>query len=84
VQNEGQALRGSQIIEYDLECQADRVGKQRLVLWPKLSLAADDRDRGGPQSSRRRSRARSMLRHTRATIVVNHPPGSQLHRPLPG
>ena len=46
VENEGQALSGSQGIEYDQESQADRVGKERLALWSKFSHWADDRDRG--------------------------------------
>lgn len=43
MEDEGQSLSGSQGIEHDEERQADRVGKERLVLWSKFSRWADDR-----------------------------------------
>jgi hypothetical protein len=42
MENEGQALSGSQSIQYDQESQADRIGQQRFSLWSKFSHGADD------------------------------------------
>jgi hypothetical protein len=76
MEHERQPLGGGEGIEHDEESKADRVGQQRLLLRLERALWADEGSgRCTPRdSSRRRLRERSMFRHTRATIVVSHPP----------
>jgi hypothetical protein len=45
MENEGQALSGSQRIKYDEESETDRVGKECLVFWSEFSHWANDRIR---------------------------------------
>ena len=80
VEHERQALGGLQRLEHDEQRGADRVGGQRLRLRVRRGVVRP-RDRSGraagrasSASSRRRLRASSIVRHTRETTVVSHPP----------
>jgi hypothetical protein len=76
MQHERDPLGGSQRFEDHEQRETDRVGRQRFTLRvdPSSGPGIGSGTWASRGSSRRDLRKRSMSRHTRATIVVSHPP----------
>jgi hypothetical protein len=76
VQHERQSLGGAEHGEHHQQRGTDRVGQQRFVLGVDPAVAARRPLVSVPFEGLlgRDRRERSMFRHTRATIVVIHPP----------